>query len=81
MMPQRPITDVFTRVSGHQPGIDDGSWLAEVPALPEVVCYGADRAEAVPTVQALALRVIVERLEHASPLGLLERHVQHSVSN
>ena len=43
---------------------DDGRWIAEVPALPGVLCYGADRSEAVAKVQALALRVIAERLEH-----------------
>lgn len=43
---------------------DDGRWLAEVPALAGVMCYGHDRDEAVARVQALALRVIAERLEH-----------------
>lgn len=43
---------------------DDGRWLADVPTLPGVMCYGADRDEAVARVQALALRVIAERLEH-----------------
>ena len=43
---------------------DDGRWIAEVPALSGVMCYGADRDEAVARVQALALRVIAERLEH-----------------
>lgn len=43
---------------------DDGRWLAEVPTLAGVMCYGADRDEAVARVQALALRVIAERLEH-----------------
>ncbi|MCC6165147.1 MAG: type II toxin-antitoxin system HicB family antitoxin [Acidobacteria bacterium] len=42
---------------------DDGRWLAEVPALPGVLCYGTSRDEAVARVQALALRVIAERLE------------------
>lgn len=42
----------------------DGRWLAEVPSLPGVLCYGRDRAEALAKVQALALRVIAERLEH-----------------
>jgi predicted RNase H-like HicB family nuclease len=42
----------------------DGRWIAEVPALDGVLCYGADRDEAVARVQALALRVIAERLEH-----------------
>ena len=43
---------------------DDGCWLAEVPALLGVLCYGADRGEAVAKVQALALRLIAERFEH-----------------
>jgi len=42
----------------------DGRWLAEVPTLPGVLCYGQDRDEAVTKVQALALRVLAERLEH-----------------
>ena len=43
---------------------DDGRWLAEVPALSGVMCYGQSRADAVARVQALALRVIADRLEH-----------------
>lgn len=51
---------------------DDGRWLAEVPSLAGVMCYGADRDEAVARVQALALRVIAERLEHReAPAELL----------
>ena len=42
----------------------DGRWIAEVPSLAGVMCYGADRDDAVARVQALALRVIAERLEH-----------------
>ena len=42
----------------------DGRWLAEVPALAGVMAYGQYRDEAVARVQALALRVIAERLEH-----------------
>lgn len=43
---------------------DDGRWLAEVPALSGVLCYGRSRDDAVARIQALALRVIAERLEH-----------------
>ncbi len=43
---------------------DDGRWLADVPTLEGVMCYGKDRNEAIAHVQALALRVIAERLEH-----------------
>lgn len=42
----------------------DGRWIAEVPNLSGVLCYGVDRDEAVARVQALALRVIAKRLEH-----------------
>jgi predicted RNase H-like HicB family nuclease len=44
---------------------DDGRWIAEVPDLSGVLCYGRDRNQAIARVQALALRVIAERLEHA----------------
>ena len=43
---------------------DDGRWLAEVPDLPGVLAYGASRDEAVARVEALALRVLADRLEH-----------------
>jgi predicted RNase H-like HicB family nuclease len=43
---------------------DDGRWIAEVPDLPGVLVYGASRDEAIAHVQALALRVLAERLEH-----------------
>lgn len=43
---------------------DDGRWIAEVPDLPGVLVYGASREEATARVQALALRVIADRLEH-----------------
>ena len=42
----------------------DGRWIAEVPGLPGVMCYGRDRQEAIALVQALALRVVADRLEH-----------------
>jgi len=43
---------------------DNGRWVAEVPALAGVMCYGKDRDDAIARVQALALRVIADRLEH-----------------
>jgi len=43
---------------------DDGRWIAEVVALPGVQAYGQSRDEALAKVQALALRVLAERLEH-----------------
>lgn len=49
----------------------DGRWIAEIPELAGVLCYGADRTEAVAKVQALALRVLAERLEHREAPGEL----------
>lgn len=43
---------------------DDGRWIAEVLDLPGVLAYGRSREEAVAHVQALALRVLADRLEH-----------------
>ena len=43
---------------------EDGRWIAEVPALSGVLRYAQTRDEAVARVQALALRVIADRLEH-----------------
>jgi predicted RNase H-like HicB family nuclease len=43
---------------------EDGRWIAEVSGLPGVMAYGASRDEAILKAEALALRVIAERLEH-----------------
>ncbi len=43
---------------------EDGRWLAEVLELPGVLAYGENQEAAVSKVQALALRVVAERLEH-----------------
>jgi predicted RNase H-like HicB family nuclease len=43
---------------------EDGRWLAEVLELPGVLAYGRSQDAAVSKVQALALRVVAEHLEH-----------------
>lgn len=43
---------------------DDGRWIAEVLGLPGVLAYGQTRDEAVARAEALALRVLADRLEH-----------------
>ena len=42
----------------------DGRWIAEVVELPGVMAYGSTPQEARARVQALALRVVADRLEH-----------------
>ncbi|HUX11177.1 MAG TPA: type II toxin-antitoxin system HicB family antitoxin [Terriglobia bacterium] len=43
----------------------DGRWIAEIPNLPGVMAYGKTKSEAVAKVQALALRVLADRLENS----------------
>jgi predicted RNase H-like HicB family nuclease len=49
---------------------EDGRWIGEVPELPGVLVYGETRAEAETKAEALALRVIADRLEHAATSGM-----------
>ena len=43
---------------------EDGRWIAEIPELPGVMVYGKTPKEARAKVQALALRVVADRLEN-----------------
>ena len=51
---------------------DDGRWIAEVPQLPGVLAYGVTAEEAAAKAEALALRVLAERLEQgeSKPLDI-----------
>jgi predicted RNase H-like HicB family nuclease len=48
---------------------EDGRWLAEVLELPGALTYGRTAQEAIRKVQALALRIVADKIEHgeASP--------------
>jgi predicted RNase H-like HicB family nuclease len=51
----------------------DGRWIADVVDLPGVLAYGSTRDEALAAAQALALRVLADKLEHGEatvPLDL-----------
>ena len=47
---------------------EDGRWIAEVPGLPGVMAYGKSQREAVSKVEALALRVLAERVERGEEI-------------
>ncbi|HUX42620.1 MAG TPA: type II toxin-antitoxin system HicB family antitoxin [Rectinemataceae bacterium] len=51
---------------------EDGRWIAEVPELPGVMAYAATRDLAVAHVEALALRVMAERLENNERIPEIE---------
>jgi predicted RNase H-like HicB family nuclease len=47
---------------------EDGRWLADIPALPGVTAYGRTKRQATASVQALALRLKADRLEHGEAI-------------
>jgi predicted RNase H-like HicB family nuclease len=55
---------------------EDGRWIAEIPALPGVMAYGISKADAESKVEAMALRVIADRIERENATM---SHVQFAV--
>ena len=51
---------------------DDGRWIAEIPELPGVMAYGNTRKHAIAKAEALALRVMADRLEHEEEIPELK---------
>lgn len=54
---------------------EDGRWIGEVPALPGVLAYGNTAEEARAKIEALAFRVIADRLEHGESVPPEVRNV------
>ncbi len=50
---------------------EDGRWLAEIKELPGVLTYGKDPDDAVARAQALALRVVADKLENGENVPAL----------
>ena len=51
---------------------EDGRWIAEIPELPGVMVYGDTRNQAISKAEALALRVLADRLEHGEEIPELK---------
>ncbi len=47
---------------------EDGRWLAEVKEMPGVIAYGEDPDEAVAHAQVLALKAVIQRIEHGESM-------------
>lgn len=58
----RDVPDVLSYSIEFEQEVD-GRWIAEIAALPGVMVYGATKEEAASKVEALALRVLADRLE------------------
>lgn len=48
----------------------DGRWIAEVPELLGAMTYGDTLEQATRRIQALALRVLADRLEHGEQIPM-----------
>jgi predicted RNase H-like HicB family nuclease len=57
---------------------EDGRWIAEVPDLPGVMAYGGTAKDAQIKAEALALRVIADRIDHGERIS--ELHALFSVA-
>ncbi len=51
---------------------EDDRWIAEISELPGVMVYGNSRSEAISKAEALALRVLADRLEHGEEIPELK---------
>lgn len=51
---------------------EDGRWIAEIAELPGVLAYGQSAGEAQKKAEALALRVIADRIDHGERIPELE---------
>ena len=51
---------------------EDGRWIAEIPELTGVMVYGTTRNQAISRAEALALRVLADRLEHEEEIPELK---------
>ena len=51
---------------------EDGRWIAEIPELPGVIVYSDSRNGAISKAEALALRVLADRLEHGEDIPELK---------
>ncbi|MDO9230182.1 MAG: type II toxin-antitoxin system HicB family antitoxin [Syntrophales bacterium] len=51
---------------------ENGRWIAEIPELPGVMVYGDTRNQAISKAEALALRIMADRLEHEEEIPELK---------
>ena len=51
---------------------EDGRWIAEIPELPGVMVYGETRNQAISKAEALAFRVLADRLENEEEIPELK---------
>jgi len=51
---------------------EDGRWICEIPQLPGVMSCGSTKDEVIAKAEALALRVLADRVEHGEEIPQLD---------
>ena len=66
---QKQLINQFTIESEQE---EDGRWIAEIPEIPGALLYANSQNQAITKVQALALRVLADKLENGEIVSNLD---------
>jgi predicted RNase H-like HicB family nuclease len=66
---QKQVINQFTIESEQE---EDGRWIAEILEIPGALVYGNSQKQAITKVQALALRVLADKLENGEIVSNLD---------
>ena len=66
---QKQVINQFTIETEQE---EDGRWIAEILEIPGALVYGNSQKQAITKVQALALRVLADKLENGETVSNLD---------
>ena len=66
---QKQVINQFTIETEQE---EDGRWIAEILEIPGALVYGNSQKQAITKVQALALRVLADKLENGEIVSNLD---------
>ena len=66
---QKQLINQFTIETKQE---EDGRWIAEILEIPGALVYGNSQKQAITKVQALALRVLADKLENGEIVSNLD---------
>ena len=66
---QKQVINQFTIESEQE---ENGRWIAEILEIPDALVYGNSQKQAITKVQALALRVLANKLENGEIVSNLD---------
>jgi len=66
---QKQLINQFTIETEQE---EDGRWIAEILEIPGALVYGNSQKQAITKVQALALRVLADKLENGEIVSNLD---------